>query len=331
MGREGARGTTGHARVAASILDADQTNLAREIRRGERGSVDRFHLDVMDGHFVPNITFGPSTVTDIRRVTQLPLDVHLMISEPSRYVDRFLAAGVDSLTFHVEVDEPKEATLRAIKDADRAAGLAVNPQTPIDAIGPYLGLIDIVMVMGVQPGFGGQALITECVAKIPRARELLADRPLGEVHIDGGVNRDNAELLGAAGVDILIAGSALYHKGRDLGREVRLIRGLADEGWTIAQGAPRVPRERWVPVANVEAGRVESLREQLAAMGIPAIVVAGGEGSAAASREVLVPAPAERYVRDRLPEIMDVGVAGPRGASTAHGPRAARESGQSGS
>jgi ribulose-phosphate 3-epimerase len=307
MGTHGARAPDGHARVAASILDADQANLAREIRRGERGGADRFHLDVMDGHFVPNITFGPSTVADIRKVTRLPLDVHLMISEPSRYVERFLAAGADSVTLHVEVDEPKEGTLRAIRAADRAAGLAISPETPVDALRPYLGLLDIVMVMGVHPGFGGQALISECVAKIPAARELLADRPLGEVHIDGGVNRDNAELLGAMGVDILIAGSVLYRRGRDLGREVRLIRGLADEGWTVSHGAPRVPRDRWVPVLVVEPDRAETIRARLAALGIPAIVVPSDEAAAGASRlasrELLVPAPAERYVRARLSEL----------------------------
>ena len=303
MGTEGGR-AAGHARVAASILDADAANLAREIRRAERGGADRFHLDVMDGHFVPNISFGPSTVAAIRRATRLPLDVHLMISEPSRYVGQFLAAGADSVTVHVEVDESKEETLRAIRAADRAAGLAVSPQTPIDALDPYRGLVDIVMVMGVNPGFGGQALITECVAKISRAREFLVDRPLGELHIDGGVNRDNAELLGAAGVDILVAGSALYRRGRDLGREVRLIRTLADEGWAISNGAPRVPRDRWVPVVVVGRERAEPIRAELAAIGIPAIVVASEEQPPTGRREVLVPAPAEGYVRARLSDLL---------------------------
>jgi len=320
MGTQGTAAPAGHARVAASILDADPANLAREIRRGERGGADRFHLDVMDGHFVPNITFGPSTVAAIRRVTRLPLDVHLMISEPSRYVDGFLAAGADSVTFHVEVGEPKDATLRAIRAADRAAGLAVSPQTPIEALEPYRGLLDIVMVMGVDPGFGGQALILECVAKIPRARDFLVDRPLGEVHIDGGVNRDNAELLGAAGVDILIGGSALYRRGRDLGREVRLIRSLADEGWAISHGAPRVPRDRWVPVVVVERERAEPIRAGLGALGIPAIVVASEERPATGRREVLVPAPAESYVRARLPDLLrDAVPATPAGAARERG------------
>jgi ribulose-phosphate 3-epimerase len=297
--------TGGHARVAASILDAEPTALGREIRRGERGGTDRFHLDVMDGHFVPNISFGPATVAAIRRVTKLPLDVHLMISEPSRYVRRFLDGGADSVTFHVEVDEAKEPTLRAIREADRAAGLAVSPETPVEAVEPYAGLLDIVLVMGVHPGFGGQGLIPECVGKVPAARLILADRPLGEVHIDGGVSRDNAELLGAAGVDVLVVGSALYRPGRDLGREVRLIRALADEGWAISNGRPPVPRDRWVPVASVERSRVGPIRERLGGIGIPAIVVAGDGAAATDRREVLVPAAAEEYVRARLAELLD--------------------------
>ena len=236
MGREPERERHGRVRIAASILDADALNLEREIRRGQRGGVDRFHLDVMDGHFVPNITFGPATVAAVRRVTTLPLDVHLMISEPSRYVRHFLEAGADSVTFHVEVVEPKEPTLRVIRDADRAAGLAINPETPLSALEPYLDLLDIAMVMGVHPGFGGQRLIEESVMKIPEAGRMLARRgaaPGGrraEVHIDGGVHRENAERLGAAGVDVLIAGSALYGPGLRLPEEVEFLRGHAKAG-----------------------------------------------------------------------------------------------------
>jgi ribulose-phosphate 3-epimerase len=295
----------GHARVAASILDADQANLAREIRRGEHGGADRFHLDVMDGHFVPNITFGSATVAALRRVTKLPLDVHLMIREPSRYVSRFLDAGADSVTFHVEVDDAKEPILRAIRESDRAAGLAVSPETPVESVVPYVELLDIVMVMGVHPGFGGQALIPECVGKISRARALLSERPLSEVHIDGGVSRDNAELLGAAGVDVLVAGSALYRRGRDIGREVRLIRALADEGWAIGHGRPRIPRDRWVPVAVVDSGRVEPIRRELGSIGIPAIVVASDELGDGQRHEILVPAPAEEFVRQRLDSLTE--------------------------
>jgi len=233
MAREEAQRPHGRVLIAASILDADAVNLEREIQRGERGGVDRFHLDVMDGHFVPNISFGPATVAAARRVTRLPLDVHLMISEPSKYVPRFLEAGADSVTFHVEVDEPKEPTLRAIRDAGRVAGLAINPETPLSAIEPYAHLLDIAMVMGVHPGFGGQRLIDESVEKIPAARRLLDARGAagphgrGEVHIDGGVHRENAARLRAAGVDVLVAGSALYRPGLRLPDEVAALRGKA--------------------------------------------------------------------------------------------------------
>jgi ribulose-phosphate 3-epimerase len=230
---ERGRGPDDHVLISASILDADAVNLEREIRRGEQGGVDRFHLDVMDGHFVPNISFGPATVAAVRRATQLPLDVHLMISEPSRFVDRFLESGADSVTFHVEVDEPKAPTLRTIRSAGRAAGLAINPETEVGALEPYLELIDIAMVMGVHPGFGGQRLIGECLAKIPIARQMLGARPeggRGEIHIDGGLHRENAELLGAAGVDVLVAGSALYRRGLRLPVEVAFLRAQAERG-----------------------------------------------------------------------------------------------------
>jgi ribulose-phosphate 3-epimerase len=241
MGREADRRSSGRVLISASILDADPVNLEREIGRGEHGGVDRFHLDVMDGHFVPNITFGPATVAAVRRVTTLPLDVHLMISEPSRYVPRFLEAGADSVTFHVEVAEAKEPTLRVIRDAGRAAGLAINPETPISSIEPYLDLLDLAMVMGVHPGFGGQKLIDESVAKIPAARDLFRRRGTsagsrgGEVHIDGGVQRETVERLGAAGVDVLVAGSSLYREGLRLPEEVAFLRGHAEAAWAGAQ------------------------------------------------------------------------------------------------
>jgi ribulose-phosphate 3-epimerase len=245
MAREEKRWPSGHVLISASILDADAMNLEREIHRGELGGVDRFHLDVMDGHFVPNITFGPATVAAVRRVTKLPLDVHLMISEPSRFVPRFIDAGADSVTFHVEVAERKEPILAAIRDAGRAAGLAINPETPLSAIGEYLHLLDIAMVMGVHPGFGGQRLIEESVAKIPEARRLFehrdgsASRRRAEIHIDGGVQRDNVERLGAAGVDVLVAGSSLYREGLSLPEEVAFLRGQATAGRGPTSTDPR--------------------------------------------------------------------------------------------
>ena len=147
---------SGRARVAVSILDADHSNMAYAIRRAEKEGADRFHIDVMDGHFVPNLTFGAKMIKGIRPRTRLPLDAHLMISDPLQYVDEFLDAGCDSVTFHVEVDPAQiEPTLRKIRAAGRAPGLSVKPGTPLSALDPYRGLFDIVLVMTVEPGFGG--------------------------------------------------------------------------------------------------------------------------------------------------------------------------------
>src|SRR5918995_112482 len=209
------------ARIAASILDADLGNLANAVRRVVSAGVDRVHLDVMDGHFVPNITFGPRTIKALRPRTTVPFDAHLMISEPSRYVEEFIDAGCDSIPFHAEIEGPMEPTLQAIRAAGRAAGLAVKPDTPIEALEPYAELLDIVLIMTVEPGFGGQAFMSDVLAaKAAGARELLRHKLFGgEVHVDGGINRETVELVGALGVDILVVGSALWIKGHDMGRE----------------------------------------------------------------------------------------------------------------
>ncbi|HUR17116.1 MAG TPA: ribulose-phosphate 3-epimerase [Candidatus Limnocylindrales bacterium] len=219
--------------VAASILTADFGNLYRVVRKLERAGVDRLHLDVMDGHFVPNLTFGPNVVAAFRRLTRLPLDVHLMISEPSRYVDRFLDAGADSITFHVEVDESEEskrATLEQIATARRQPGLAISPGTPVEAVRPFADQLGILMVMTVVPGWGGQRFMADEASKIADAREMLDGRPGTAVHVDGGVSAETAAVVGWHGVDVCVVGSALFQRGHDASLEVDAVRENARAG-----------------------------------------------------------------------------------------------------
>ena len=216
-----------HVEIAASILTADFGNLYRVVRKLERAGIDRFHLDVMDGNFVPNITFGPDVVAAIRRLTTLPIDVHLMIAQPSRFAAQFVEAGPDTITFHVEVDEPettKRETLARIGAARRGAGLAVSPGTDVAAVVPYIDLLDIVMIMTVEPGFGGQKFLADAAPKVAEARRLLGDRAAATVHVDGGVNGDTAGIVGRYGAQVCVVGSALFQRGRDTADEVERVR-----------------------------------------------------------------------------------------------------------
>lgn len=195
-------------KVAPSILSADFSNLGREISRVERAGADLLHIDVMDGHFVPNITIGPAVVSSIRRVTRLGLDVHLMIEGPGKYIDAFAAAGADMITVHIETVSLAQVKAYSLKLKARKIrfGVSLNPATPLAKIRPALNFVDFVLVMSVNPGFGGQKFIPQSVAKLRQLRSIFP----GEISVDGGVNDQNAPLLARAGADILAAGSYIF-------------------------------------------------------------------------------------------------------------------------
>jgi ribulose-phosphate 3-epimerase len=216
------------------------------VRKVERAGVDRLHLDVMDGHFVPNLTFGPVVTAAFRRLTDLPIDIHLMIDEPGRYIDRFLDGEPQTVTFHVEAPEPaemKRATLARIRERGAEAGLAVSPGTGVEALEPYVGHTDLVMVMTVEPGFGGQHFMATAAPKMTEATALFAAHGLDVViHVDGGVNRDTAAVVGAWGADVCVVGSALFQRGQDAADEVKLVRELAADGRRRGPEGLEVPR-----------------------------------------------------------------------------------------
>ena len=212
-------------KIAPSILSCDFSRLADEIQAVESGGADWIHVDVMDGHFVPNITIGPVITAGARKATDLPLDVHLMIEQPDRYLEAFVSAGADLLTVHAEACAHLHLTVQRIRELGARPGVAINPATPLASVTDVVPYIDLLLVMSVTPGFGGQSYITTSTAKVQDARALLDDmESAAELEVDGGVDAGNVGDIQAAGATVVVAGSAVYGHVEGAGAGVRSIR-----------------------------------------------------------------------------------------------------------
>ena len=211
-------------KIAPSILSADFSKLGEEVKAVEQAGADYIHVDVMDGHFVPNITIGPIIVKAVKGVTKLPLDVHLMISNPYDFIDDFLQAGADILTVHAEAGYHLHRSLQHIRKAGVRPAVSLNPASPLTMIEYVLDDLDMVLLMTVNPGFGGQDFIPEVIPKIERLREMIDKRGLSiELEVDGGIGPETINRVSSAGADVFVAGSAIYHS-QDYAETIRLMR-----------------------------------------------------------------------------------------------------------
>lgn len=211
-------------KIAPSIIAADFTKLSREIKAVERASADMLHLDIMDGVFVPNITFGPMIVQAIRNISRLELDAHLMVIKPEKYFSQFIENGVKWLSFHIETVSSPKASIKFIKRNNCRAGLAVNPEIPLKSVLPYLEELDFLLIMTVHPGFYGQKFISQVLKKIKKAREFIDENNLQcLIQVDGGINGENARIVAQAGADILVAGAGIF-KASDYKKAIRQLK-----------------------------------------------------------------------------------------------------------
>jgi ribulose-phosphate 3-epimerase len=212
-------------KIAPSILSADFARLGEQVQAAEAGGGDWIHVDIMDGHFVPNITFGPLVVRAIRPVTQLPLDVHLMIEQPDRYIADFAEAGADRLTVHVETCPHLHRTIQYIRELGCKPGVTLNPATPLSALEEILPDVDLVLIMSVNPGYGGQVYIPGSTAKIARLRKMLADiGSEAEIEVDGGINSQTVAEIAGAGATVLVAGSAVFNNRASVAENIQQLR-----------------------------------------------------------------------------------------------------------
>ncbi|MBM4070251.1 MAG: ribulose-phosphate 3-epimerase [Planctomycetes bacterium] len=212
-------------KLAPSILAADFSRLGAQVQEADRAGAERIHVDVMDGHFVPNISMGPLVLKAIRPLTKLPLEVHLMISEPDRYLEDFARAGADSLLVHYEGDFHLHRTIHAIKDLGKKSGVVINPATAACVIEEIVADVDLVLVMTVNPGFGGQKFIRNTLGKIGRVREMIDKmKPGCDLEVDGGIDTTSAPLAVKAGADVLVAGSSIFHDQRGVAAAMAALR-----------------------------------------------------------------------------------------------------------
>ena len=213
-------------KISPSILSADFSKLGSEIQDLEKAKADLIHIDVMDGHFVPNITIGPEVINKLRKYTSLPFDVHLMISPVHNFIKNFAEAGADIITIHPEATEDLFASIKKIKSYNKKAGVSLNPETPVDKVLPVLSLIDIVLIMSVNPGFGGQKFMEETLEKVKILRkEIDSKKYNAKIEIDGGINFENSKIAIKAGVDILVSGTTIFKEnGGDLKKNIQLLK-----------------------------------------------------------------------------------------------------------
>ena len=212
-------------KISPSILSADFTRLAEQVREAEEAGVDYIHVDVMDGHFVPNITIGPLIVKALRPVTKLPLDVHLMIENPELYLEDFSKAGADIITVHQEATPHLHSTIQQIHDLGLRAGVSINPSTSVSTLDEIISEVDLVLVMSVNPGFGGQSYIHSCTSKISKVRGMLDNcGSSADLEVDGGVNVDTVKEVIGAGANAFVAGSAIFNDKRSVAENVSALR-----------------------------------------------------------------------------------------------------------
>ena len=213
-------------KISPSILSADFSRLGKEIQDLEKAKADLVHIDVMDGHFVPNITIGPEVIKKLRKYTSLPFDVHLMISPVHNFIKNFAEAGADIITIHPEATDDLVSSIKEIKSYNKKAGVSLNPETPIEKVLPVLNSIDLVLIMSVNPGFGGQKFMPETLEKVKKlGKEIDSKKLKAKIEIDGGINFENSKSALKAGVDILVSGTTIFKEnGGDLKKNIQLLR-----------------------------------------------------------------------------------------------------------